>query len=167
LKDESECSINNEANEYLVKQLKKKKSELTLYYRGSRDGWMAKDFHSLCDDKGPTLTLQIEDGECIGCYTNQSWSSPDKWEFKTDSGAFLFNLTRRTSFPCLKHEEAIGCKKNCGPNFGVLELSVVGEPFNKEDACNSWANESDYKIPRNSEGINMLTNKKGLRFTIS
>jgi hypothetical protein len=30
----------------------------------------------------------------------------------------------------------------------------------------SWANHSGYNIPENSEGINMLTNKKGY-FTIS
>ncbi len=30
----------------------------------------------------------------------------------------------------------------------------------------SWANESAYLIPENSEGINMLTNKKSGPFTI-
>ena len=57
MKDESECSINDEANEFLHKELKNKGASLTLYYRGSTDGWMLKDFHSRCDDKGATLTL--------------------------------------------------------------------------------------------------------------
>ena len=33
-------------------------------------------------------------------------------------------------------------------------------PFNKENACTSYTNDDAYKIPRNSEGINMLTNMK-------
>ena len=47
-----------------------------------------------------------------------------------------------------------------GPNFGFLELTALLEPFNKENACRSWTNRSIYEIPRNSEGINMLTNQK-------
>jgi hypothetical protein len=59
LKDKSLCSINIGANEYLENLLKFENYEiqLTLYYRGSRDGWMAKDFHSKCDNKGATMTL--------------------------------------------------------------------------------------------------------------
>ncbi len=98
---------------------------MTLHYRGSTDGWMAKDFHRNCDNKGPTLTLlQIEDGDCIGGFTNQSWSSPEEIEYKTDPGAFLFNLTRRTSFPCLDHKWAIFCYKGLVPKFGIGELTV-------------------------------------------
>ena len=134
---------------------------MTLHYRGSTDGWMAEDFHRLCDNKGPTLTLlQIQDGDCIGGFTNHSWSSPDKSEYKTDSSAFIFNLTRPTSFPCLDHERAINCWKYSGPVFGNYELLVLHEPFNQPNACWSMPNKDGYKIPVNSEGINMLTNKK-------
>jgi hypothetical protein len=39
-------------------------------YRGSRDGWKAKDFHSKCDDATPTITLmRVKDGPCIGGFT--------------------------------------------------------------------------------------------------
>jgi hypothetical protein len=34
----------------------------TLLWRGSRDGFSARDFHSLCDGHAPTLTL-IQDTE--------------------------------------------------------------------------------------------------------
>ena len=46
----------------------------TLLYRGSDHGWMIKDFHSRCDEKGPTLCLfKVKDGDCIGGYTNAQW----------------------------------------------------------------------------------------------
>lgn len=75
---------------------------MTLHYRGSRDGWMAKDFHTKCDNKGRTITLcQIKDGDCIGGFTNASWSTPnsEEKEFKGDIRAFLFNLNTQTTFP--------------------------------------------------------------------
>jgi hypothetical protein len=78
---------------------------------------------------------------------------------KTDSGAFLFNLTRRTSFPCRWYDRAIYCWKYYGPFFGLEELVVVDEPFNRKEACWSYENNYGYKIPENSKGRNMLANK--------
>ena len=57
LKDESACSLNTEDVEFLDETLEHRIALLTLYYRGSVDGWMKKDFHSLCDDSGPTISL--------------------------------------------------------------------------------------------------------------
>ncbi len=71
----------------------------------------------------------------------------------------LFNLTTHTSFPCKDPSEAIYCRKDRGPHFGDIELTAY-EPFNKENACSSFTNDYYYNIPRNSEGINMLTNQK-------
>jgi hypothetical protein len=80
----------------------------------------------------------------------------------------IFNLTTHASFPCKKPSRAIWCKKDYGPHFGGAELSALNEPFNKENACSSWTNWSAYSIPRNSEGINMLTNmENNVTFTIS
>ncbi len=59
-----------------------KQAELSLLYRGSRDGWMGKDFHSRCDLKGPTLTLiQILDSDCIGGFSRSDWVG--KVEFRS------------------------------------------------------------------------------------
>ena len=69
-----------------------------LLYSGSLHGWKAKDFHIRCDDKGPTINLfKIKDGDCIGGFTNASWSS-DGEDFP-DSGAMLFNLSTKRYFP--------------------------------------------------------------------
>jgi len=48
--------------------------EAELVYRGSEHGWEFKDFHRCADHKGATITLfKIEDSDCIGGYTKQSW----------------------------------------------------------------------------------------------
>ena len=48
--------------------------EWRLCYRASVDGWGAKNFHSKCDDKGPTVVL-VQVGKFIfGGFTDTNWS---------------------------------------------------------------------------------------------
>lgn len=57
--------------------------EWVLLYRGSRDGFSAKSFHSTCDERGPTITVVkvmmsycITSGSCdlgIVIYTDFKW----------------------------------------------------------------------------------------------
>jgi hypothetical protein len=49
-----------------------KKFKTFLRYQGSRDGWMAADFHRMSDMKGPTVSLiKIKDNDqCIGGFTS-------------------------------------------------------------------------------------------------
>ena len=46
-----------------------------LLYRASSNGWGASNFHSCCDNKGPTLTV-IKNGNYIfGGYTEHPWEN--------------------------------------------------------------------------------------------
>ena len=134
-----------------------KKFKMKLRYRGSRDGWMAEDFHRLCDGIGPTASFfKIkENQQCIGGFTSAQWASPQEGTFITDSTAMLFNLTLKQQFKCINHK-AIYCFKDYGPLFGEEEL-VADEPFNEERNCYSNANKSCYRIRRDSESRSMLT----------
>ena len=49
--------IYDEEVENLNEKNCKQKFSINKLYRASRDGWTAKDFHSKCDGKGPTLSL--------------------------------------------------------------------------------------------------------------
>ena len=44
-----------------------------LLYRASRDGWAASNFHSCCDNKGPTVTVIKSGNYIFGGYTEQEW----------------------------------------------------------------------------------------------
>ena len=62
------------------------------------------------------------------------------------------------------------CSTIYGPCFSGgerSELSASYEPFNVERNCWSYANEPGYNIPRDGAGMNMLTNKKEVEFTIT
>ena len=44
-----------------------------LLYRASRDGWGASNFHSCCDNKGPTVTVVKSGNYIFGGYTEETW----------------------------------------------------------------------------------------------
>jgi len=162
------CQITNEMRAFLIKLLGNKPVTSTLLYSGHLHGWIRKDFHDRCDSKGRTVSLfQIEQGDCIGGYTSQCWESKHEW--KADSSAFLFNLTRSRHFPSRATGTDIYCSSSYGPCFyggDGDDLVAWGEPFNGKDNCISSANERGYNIPL-VDGKNQLTNQKDGNFTIS
>jgi hypothetical protein len=67
---DSLCTNDPKEKAYLHMLLNNKKLVMTLIYRGSRDGWGYKDFHSRSDGKSPTISLfKVKNGPCIGGYT--------------------------------------------------------------------------------------------------
>ena len=44
-----------------------------LLYRASRNGWAASNFHSCCDNKGPTVTVVKSGNYIFGGFTEQHW----------------------------------------------------------------------------------------------
>ncbi len=95
----------------------------TLLYRGSRDGFKARNFHERCDDKSPTLTIiQAKISNYIfGGYTENNWNGSN--DSKSDSNAFIFSLTNKDSKPCKmptkNAQNSIVGYSGYGPVFGV------------------------------------------------
>ena len=116
----------------------KKVYETVLEYRGSINGWEAKDFHDWADVKDWTVSLfKILDGDCVGGFTTDSWHGRgDMGDIFNccvrDDNAFLFNLSCARKFPSQHSGKDIVCGSCYGPAFGVVggwELTVF-EPFN-------------------------------------
>jgi hypothetical protein len=93
----SQCATDPQQIEFLKGKLQKvlnKKFTAALRYRGSRDGWKAKDFHSKSDNLGPSICLfQNDENHCFGGFTSEKWQSPKQTVTIKDPTAFLFNLT--------------------------------------------------------------------------
>ena len=55
----------------------KSDSDWKLCWRASRDNnnWDNSQFHSLCDDKGPTITIVKVGNYIFGGYTSLSWNA--------------------------------------------------------------------------------------------
>jgi hypothetical protein len=123
----------------------------TLLWRGSRDGFLAKEFHGHCDGHANTLTF-IEDtgGNIVGGFTRVEWESVEwngksgaehnGWKADPTLQSFLFSLRNPHNFPsrrfALKASEkarAIDCDSAWGPCFS--DIGVF-------DGCN--ANNENY-----------------------
>ena len=67
--------LSSEQRQILEKWLKETRNftNTSLLYLASRDGWYASNFHSCCDNKGPTVTV-VKSGKYIfGGYTEKRW----------------------------------------------------------------------------------------------
>jgi hypothetical protein len=105
-----------------------------LLWRGSRDGFGARDFHGRCDRHAHTLTLiQDTEGNIFGGFTPVEWESPTRsYEKKADPSlkSFLFTLKNPHNFPARKFalkaegkDQAIVCDSSSGPQFWDIGVS--------------------------------------------
>jgi len=106
---------------FLNQELKRASKEMgeTLFV-ASKDGDTAKQFHSACDAKGPTVVIiETTTGNVFGGYTDVAWSSANS--AASSSNAFLFRLRpsmQRYDIKEGKKGNAIYRGKNYGPTFG-------------------------------------------------
>jgi hypothetical protein len=99
-------------------------NKFTLLYRGIRDGFGSRDFHSKCDGHKNTLTVCKAKGSkfIFGGFTTADWKSSDYR--KTDPNAFIFSLTNKENKPVKMRinpnhtDMAIYCDDGYGPSFG-------------------------------------------------
>ena len=81
--------------QWLLNQLPMKVITLTLLYSGSTHGWERSEFHELCDEKGPTITvMKSKAARVFGGFTMQSWDS-ETVDFKADEKAFIYSIDRQ------------------------------------------------------------------------
>jgi hypothetical protein len=120
-----------------------KKEKFTLLWRGSRDGFDARDFHSRCDGHANTLTVILDtNGNIFGGFTPVQWES-GSGRSKADPSlkSFLFTLknphnvpARRFALKAEKKDEAIWSSSLYGPNFGDIG---VGNDYSVYYCCAS------------------------------
>jgi len=68
-----------------------------LLYRGTRDGFTADKFHTLCDNKKNTVTLVTSTLKKIfGGFAEENWNITSN--YKNSKNAFLFSITEKDKF---------------------------------------------------------------------
>ena len=101
-----------------------------LLYRLSRDGASIFNFHSKCDNKGPTLILiESYDQNKFGGYTSATWDMFSSI-YKNGTKTFLFSLTRSKKYPRKSNIQYNGDifsgSRDVGPWFGIHDLYFYG-----------------------------------------
>ena len=97
---DSEIISKDDQAMFLIESLpefKKPSSKLELLYRGSAHGWRPIEFHSKCDNKGPTLSIiRTNNGRICGGYTSISWTS-ERQQLADDS-AYVLSLDKQNKY---------------------------------------------------------------------
>ena len=109
-------------------------------YKATRDGGTGKNFHSHCDNKGPTLTLiNSTNGYIFGGFISISWEGPENWTYKSnDDSAFIFSIDNKIKYPIQDKSSVIYNQINYGPDFGSNDIYLCEENFlnNNSNQCN-------------------------------
>jgi hypothetical protein len=74
---------------------KLKNMDMILIYKGSKDGYDAKDFHSKCDNQGETITFVLVGNKVFGGYTDINWSSGKKKNNRKNGKTFIFSFNEQ------------------------------------------------------------------------
>ena len=96
--------------------------QFNLLYAITRDGCGPAQFHKMCDNRGPTVTVVYNiKGSVFGGYTSLSWQSSNSW--KRDDKAFLFQLAFSYNklcrkFPSSTTQDNVWHGPSHGPLFG-------------------------------------------------
>ena len=83
--------------DWVLETIKSNHCQLNLLYRGSRDGFQAKNFHEKCDNRGPTVVLIENTTENkFGGYAAVSWMSNGN-DIKNEESkrSFLFSVDKK------------------------------------------------------------------------
>ena len=128
-----------------------KKLKCKLLYDGKRDGGQTTTFHSLCDNKGPTITfIKTNKNRRIGGFTMKNWNV-NLNSYVSDDKAFIFDLDKNEKYEINSASNAIYSHKGYGPIFGGNHDILLGENFFTDEKNSYFChnNNSYYKYSSN------------------
>ena len=142
-------SILKEGEELMIKNWinSNRKISFELIYKGTRDGDDVKDFHKLCDEISPTLTLaQTKNGNRFGGYTSVALTKNSSDNGIYDPNAFVFSIDKKYKYNTNNPSYAVRSYASRGPCFGDSCPFYIGNKFLTKNT--SYSNPSnDYNCP--------------------
>lgn len=88
-----------------------------LCYRATVDGFQAENFHTKCNNKGPTITIVKSGSRVFGGYTSTSWKSIAN--YVQDATTYLFSVNNEAKYPNIAgNGNSIYDNNGYGPTFG-------------------------------------------------
>ena len=123
---------------------KKDRIKCKLIYDAKKDGDDVSTFHSLCDNKGATLTIiSTSDNKKIGGFLSKSFDGI-KGNID-DNNAFLYSLNYNEKYPSLNKSINYRDKKDNGPIFGNTCIEISDKFLtNKNNYYNAFTSRYDF-----------------------
>ena len=123
----------------IKKNFNKKVQRYELLIRGTRDGFLSKDFHSKCDGHNYTVAIvETKKGRRFGGFTEETWDQSKSW--KKGPKSFIFSLDNKEIY-YYKNKDSIFCYDNENPNFLAFG---DGHDFKLCEKCNEDAGAYDH-----------------------
>jgi len=141
------------------------KSQYSLLFRASRDGFAVGTFHQKCDDQGATVcVIRSESNHVFGGYTETSWKHAGAWVRDDKAWIYLLRSAKGDRpeqwIPIKNPECAIYTNNSYGPTFGAGHDLVI------YDQCNTNTN-SYSNLGRSHHMVIMLLKPDSLVLAIS
>jgi hypothetical protein len=123
----------NSEQKILINKLFPKDKKWSLIYKATRDGFDSGDFHRICNNRSPTLTvirtrnrLPMKKHDSIfGGYTTIPWSSRQGFHRDPQAFLFLFTHNKLLRFNLRSNEEiAVSHHPTSGPVFGLDDIHI-------------------------------------------
>ena len=109
----------------------KKYFKCKLIYDAKEKGDKVSTYHSLCDNKGPTLTIfTTSDNLTLGGYLSVSFNENSGWIH--DEKAFLFSLNPNEKYSSIDSTYTFYGGKDRGPTFGGYNIEIYDNFFSNE-----------------------------------
>lgn len=114
-----------------------------ILFIASRDGDAASDFHSACDNQGPTVVIVMTDsGEVFGGYAGVSWESPGEGHVVASTDSFVYKLRPKMKNYNIPNDWPLVHDDNYGPifcrEFGIISEALSGN-YSSAWADNNYA----------------------------
>jgi hypothetical protein len=142
----SDSAILNKDERFLLFEITGS-SEGILLYRATRDGFTSKEFHSCCDEKENTITLILNNLNCVfGGFASSAWNSLGGYIY--DPNAYIFSLrtngiSGKNVFKVKNVQTALYGNSEYGPTFGN-DINICNQS-NLFYACNDFGD--SYNVP--------------------
>jgi len=103
----------------------------SLLYDARENGDKVSKYHSLCDNKGATLTIfTTSDNLTLGGYLSVSFNENSGWIH--DDKAFLFRLNPDEKYPSIDATYTFYGGKDRGPTFGGYNIEIFDNFFSND-----------------------------------
>ena len=119
------CKLINEKQIEIIQNWisPKKYFKCKLLYDAKENGDKVSTYHSLCDNKGATLTIfSTNDNLILGGYLSVSFNENSGWIH--DENAFLFSINPNEKYPSLDATYTFYGGKDRGPTFGGYNIEI-------------------------------------------
>ena len=135
--DKQNCVLN-----WIKEKVNKNEINIELIFKMSKNGYKSEDFHKMCDNKGPSLSLvKTTKNKLFGGFTPLSWNSQDGYLFDPSNQTFIFSLNLMKKFDIINPKKtSIECFKTYGIIFGDHDFSLKENMKNGCTYSNSYCN---------------------------